>query len=130
MRCTGTPSPPNGRLCWKSHARITILDPEGKCEVADFGPGDGWYFPESCCGHSIQALADGAHFILAFDNGHFSSSAPSALPIGWRICRKEVLEKASTCRRRYFPRPNRARLILSVAPFRPPCHCRKRRRIK
>nr|WP_308346972.1 hypothetical protein [Serratia marcescens] len=32
----------------------------GKCEVADFGPGDVWYFPSY--GHSIQALADGAHF--------------------------------------------------------------------
>ena len=108
----------------EGHARITILDPEGKCEVADFGPGDVWYFPKGY-GHSIQALADGAHFILAFDNGHFSEFGTFSITDWVAHMPKEVLEKASTCRRRYFPRPNRVKPILLAAPFRPPYHCRK-----
>lgn len=57
-------------------ARITIIDPEGTSEVADFGEGDIWYFPKGY-GHSIQALDGGAHFILTFDNGH----VPPVLPL-------------------------------------------------
>jgi oxalate decarboxylase len=53
------------------HCRITVYSPDGMREVADFGPGDVWYFPRGYP-HSIQALADGCHFILTFDNGHFS----------------------------------------------------------
>ena len=52
-------------------ARVTIIDPDGKSEIVDFGPGDVWYFPKGF-GHSIQALEKGAHFILVFDNGSFS----------------------------------------------------------
>jgi oxalate decarboxylase len=52
-------------------ARITIIDPEGKSEMVDFGPGDVWYFPKGF-GHSIQALDKGAHFVLVFDSGYFS----------------------------------------------------------
>lgn len=53
------------------HCRITVFSPDGTCEMADFGPGDVWYFPRGYP-HSIQALADGCHFILTFDDGHFS----------------------------------------------------------
>ena len=53
------------------HCRITVFSPDGTRETADFGPGDVWYFPRGYP-HSIQALADGCHFILAFDNGKFS----------------------------------------------------------
>lgn len=77
----------------EGHARITILDPEGKCEVADFGPGDVWYFPKGY-GHSIQALADGAHFILAFDNGHFSEFGTFSITDWVAHMPKEVLEKS------------------------------------
>lgn len=52
-------------------ARITIINPDGRSEIVDFGPGDVWYFPKGF-GHSIQALEKGAHFILVFDNGSFS----------------------------------------------------------
>lgn len=76
----------------EGHARITILDPEGECEVADFGPGDVWYFPKGY-GHSIQALADGAHFILAFDNGHFSEFGTFSITDWVAHMPKEVLEK-------------------------------------
>jgi len=51
--------------------RITTIDPEGRSETTDCGKGDIFYFPKGY-GHSIQALKDGAHFILIFDNGYFS----------------------------------------------------------
>ncbi|WP_445493449.1 cupin domain-containing protein [Photorhabdus sp. SF281] len=77
----------------EGHARITIIDPEGKSEVADFGPGDVWYFPKGH-GHSIQALEDGAHFILAFDNGHFSEFGTFSITDWITHMPKEVLEKS------------------------------------
>ncbi len=77
----------------EGHARITIIDPDGKCEVADFGPGDVWYFPKGY-GHSIQALADGAHFVLTFDNGHFSEFGTFSITDWVAHMPKEVLEKS------------------------------------
>ncbi|NHB91154.1 cupin domain-containing protein [Photorhabdus cinerea] len=77
----------------EGHARITIIDPEGKCEVADFGPGDVWYFPTGHS-HSIQALEDGAHFILTFDNGHFSEFGTFSITDWITHMPKEVLEKS------------------------------------
>jgi oxalate decarboxylase len=56
----------------KGHCRITVFDPDGHNEVVDFSPGDIWYFPRGY-GHSLQGLDDeDTHFILIFDNGHFS----------------------------------------------------------
>ena len=52
--------------------RVTIIDPQGQCEIVDFGPGDVWYFPRGH-GHSIQGLGPGiCTFVLVFDNGYFS----------------------------------------------------------
>ncbi|WP_445374711.1 cupin domain-containing protein [Photorhabdus tasmaniensis] len=77
----------------EGHARITIIDPEGKYEVADFGPGDVWYFPKGH-GHSIQALEDGAHFVLTFDNGHFSEFGTFSITDWVTHIPREVLEKS------------------------------------
>ena len=52
------------------HCRTTIIDPDDRSEVVDFGPGDVWYFPRGH-GHSIQGLDD-CLFLLVFDNGYFS----------------------------------------------------------
>jgi oxalate decarboxylase len=53
-------------------ARVTTIDPQGQCEIADFGPGDVWYFPRGH-GHSIQGIGPGTcTFVLVFDNGYFS----------------------------------------------------------
>jgi oxalate decarboxylase len=53
-------------------ARTTVIDPEGRSETNDFDPGDVWYFPRGHA-HSIQCLgSEACHFILIFDNGHFS----------------------------------------------------------
>ncbi len=52
--------------------RVTVINPEGQSEVADFEVGDTWYFPRGH-GHSLQGLGPGeCHFLLGFDNGHFS----------------------------------------------------------
>jgi oxalate decarboxylase len=52
--------------------QIMVIDPTGTREVANFGPGDIWYFPRGH-GHSIQTIGDTpCHFILSFDNGAFS----------------------------------------------------------
>lgn len=52
--------------------RVTTIDPQEKSEVADFAPGDVWYFPRGY-GHSIQAIGrDPCQFVLVFDNGYFS----------------------------------------------------------
>ena len=56
----------------KGNVRTTVISPNGEAESADFGPGDVWYFPKGH-GHALQCLGpDEAHFILVFDNGHFS----------------------------------------------------------
>src|SRR5580693_3538874 len=52
--------------------RVTVITPEGQAEVADFEVGDTWYFPRGH-GHALQGLGPGeCHFLLGFDNGHFS----------------------------------------------------------
>ncbi len=56
----------------EGRVRTTVIDPQGKQETNDFGPGDVWYFPRGH-GHSLQGMGPGnAHFILIFDNGYFS----------------------------------------------------------
>jgi oxalate decarboxylase len=52
--------------------RTTVVDPEGRTGIDDFGPGDIWYFPRGH-GHMLQCLGnEPCHFILVFDNGYFS----------------------------------------------------------
>ena len=61
----------------EGHVRMTVVDPQGRMEVVDFGPGDIWYFPHGHA-HSIQGLGLGpgdAKFLLVFDNGYFSEFA-------------------------------------------------------
>ena len=56
----------------KGRCRATVIAPNGQSEVADFEVGDTWYFPKGH-GHAIQNLGPGeCHFLLVFDNGHFS----------------------------------------------------------
>ncbi|MFZ0819741.1 MAG: cupin domain-containing protein [Candidatus Acidiferrales bacterium] len=56
----------------EGNVRATVISPNGQAESADFGKGDVWYFPRGH-GHALQCLGPGdAHFILVFDDGHFS----------------------------------------------------------
>jgi oxalate decarboxylase len=51
------------------HCQVTVVDPEGETEVANYAPGDLWYFPRGHA-HSIQTLgSESCHAILAFDDG-------------------------------------------------------------
>ncbi len=58
--------------------RTTLIDPDGRWAIDEFGEGDVWYFPRGY-GHSIQGLEQGCHFILIFDNGAFSENATFSL---------------------------------------------------
>ena len=56
----------------EGRCRTTVISPNGQAEVSEFEPGDTWYFPRGH-GHAIQGLGPGVcHFLLGFDNGHFS----------------------------------------------------------
>ncbi|MDM5303226.1 oxalate decarboxylase [Bacillus vallismortis] len=55
-------------------ARVTIVDEQGRSFIDDVGEGDLWYFP-SGLPHSIQALDEGAEFLLVFDDGSFSENS-------------------------------------------------------
>jgi oxalate decarboxylase len=56
----------------EGRCRTTVVMPNGQSEISEFGPGDTWYFPRGH-GHALQGLGPGeCHFILGFDNGHFS----------------------------------------------------------
>ncbi|MBB6107573.1 oxalate decarboxylase [Mucilaginibacter lappiensis] len=52
--------------------RTTIITPDGTTSTDDFEKGDIWYFPKGH-GHMLQCLGNKpCHFLLGFDNGHFS----------------------------------------------------------
>ena len=52
-------------------SQVTVVDPEGEIEVANYMPGDLWYFPRGHS-HSIQTLgSEPFHAILAFDDGAY-----------------------------------------------------------
>src|SRR5262245_58714046 len=56
----------------EGRVRTTVIDPQGRAETNDFGPGDVWYFPRGH-GHMLECLGNKpCHFILIFDNGYFS----------------------------------------------------------
>jgi oxalate decarboxylase len=56
----------------KGKVRTTVIAPNGEAATDDFGPGDTWYFPRGH-GHSLKNIGtEEAHFILGFDDGHFS----------------------------------------------------------
>ena len=62
--------------------RVTILDQNGRPQVADVKEGDLWYFPAGLP-HSLQGLEpDGCEFVIAFDNGN-SSEFNTLLVTDW-----------------------------------------------
>src|SRR6201998_4066452 len=64
------------------NCRVTILDQDGRPEVADVKDGDLWYFPAGLP-HSLQGLdPDGCEFVIAFDNGA-SSEFNTLLVTDW-----------------------------------------------
>ena len=52
--------------------RTTVISPNGQSALDEFEPGDIWYFPRGH-GHALQNVGnEEAHFIIGFDDGHFS----------------------------------------------------------
>jgi oxalate decarboxylase len=50
----------------------TVISPNGQPATDTFGSGDIWYFPKGH-GHALQNIGnEEAHFVLGFDDGHFS----------------------------------------------------------
>ncbi|MBI4962735.1 MAG: cupin domain-containing protein [Desulfomonile tiedjei] len=79
----------------EGNVRVTIVDPQGRIEIADFGPGDIWYFPRGHA-HSIQGLGLGpgeAKFLLVFDNGYFSEFATFSFSDWLAQTPKEIVAK-------------------------------------
>src|SRR5271157_682373 len=77
------------------HVRVTVVDPQGRMEIVDFGPGDVWYFPRGHA-HSIQGLGLGpgeAKFLLVFDNGYFSEFATFSFTDWLAQTPKEIVAK-------------------------------------
>ncbi len=71
--------------------QVMILDPFGQREVANFGPGDVWFFPKGH-GHSIQTIGDKpCHFILSFDNGAFSEHGTFSITDWISLTPKDML---------------------------------------
>ncbi|WP_456270635.1 oxalate decarboxylase [Bacillus sp. JZ39] len=71
-------------------ARVTIVDEKGSSFIDDVGEGDLWYFP-SGLPHSIQALDEGAEFLLVFDDGSFSENSTFQLTDWLAHTPKEVI---------------------------------------
>jgi len=62
-------STPAGRVILDGHCQITVVDPEGKVEVANYAAGDLWFFPKGHA-HAIQCLGSkNCHAVLAFNDG-------------------------------------------------------------
>jgi oxalate decarboxylase len=77
----------------KGHCRVTVIDPQGRSEIKDFGRGDVWYFPRGH-GHSIQGMGnEECQFILVFDSGYFSEFATFSMSDWLAQTPPEVLAK-------------------------------------
>ncbi|KAG6377574.1 putative oxalate decarboxylase/oxidase [Boletus reticuloceps] len=77
------------------YVRVSCLTPQGQIYLQDVGPGDVWYFPAGFP-HSLQAkntTADGAEFLLIFDNGAFSEDSTFLLTDWLAHVPKEVIAK-------------------------------------
>ncbi|GJJ09996.1 hypothetical protein Clacol_004222 [Clathrus columnatus] len=79
----------------KGTTRITAINPNGQNYEANTNPGDIWYFPPGVP-HSIQATndtAEGAEFLLVFDDGAFNEDETFLLTDWLAHIPKEVLAK-------------------------------------
>jgi oxalate decarboxylase len=72
--------------------RVSVLDEQGRLFIDDVGVGDLWYFPAGLP-HSIQALQNGAEFLLVFDSGDFSENETFLITDWFNHTPREVLAK-------------------------------------
>lgn len=79
----------------EGNVRTTVLGPNGEAAQDDFGPGDIWYFPKGHP-HALQGLGPGdTHFILVFDDGHFSEFGTFSITDWFSQTPPEVLARNS-----------------------------------
>ncbi|MHC5542673.1 cupin domain-containing protein, partial [Singulisphaera rosea] len=84
---------PSGRSCSRGASAPTVIAPDGTSETNDFEEGDVWYFPRGH-GHALQGMGPGeAHFILIFDDGHFSEFGTFGVSDWFAQTPPEVLAK-------------------------------------
>jgi oxalate decarboxylase len=72
--------------------RVTGVDAEGRNFIDDVGAGDIWNFPAGIP-HSLQALEEGAEFLLVFDDGNFSENATFLITEWFELTPRDVLAK-------------------------------------
>ncbi|KAJ5924475.1 hypothetical protein N7466_008662 [Penicillium verhagenii] len=72
--------------------RVQAMNEDGQTFTDDVTAGDVWYFP-SGVPHSLQALDEGAEFMLVFDQGDFSDGGTGLITEMFLRNPKEVLSK-------------------------------------
>jgi oxalate decarboxylase len=104
----------------KGQCRVTTIDPNGHCEIVDFGPGDVWYFPRGH-GHSIQSIGrEDCLFILVFDNGFFSEFGTFSITDWLGHTSAEVLAKNFGVPAQTFANFPKSEVYIATGPVPPP----------
>jgi len=104
----------------EGRCRVTTIDPENRCEIVDFSPGDVWYFPRGH-GHLIQGLGPGTcTFVLVFDNGYFSEFGTFSITDWIGHTPPEVLAKTFNLPAETFADFPKKEVYIATGPVPPP----------
>jgi oxalate decarboxylase len=104
----------------KGQCRVTTIDPQAHSEVADFGPGDVWYFPRGH-GHLIQGIgSEDCLFVLVFDNGYFSEFGTFGISDWIGHTPQEVLQKTFGLSAQTFAGFPKSEVYIARGPVPPP----------
>jgi oxalate decarboxylase len=104
----------------KGKCRVTTIDPKGHSQIADFNPGDVWYFPRGF-GHSIEGIgSEDCLFVLVFDNGYFSEFGTFSISDWIGHTSPEVLAKTFGVPAPTFANFPKSEVYISKGPVPPP----------
>jgi oxalate decarboxylase len=104
----------------KGQCRVTIIDPKGHSQIADFNAGDVWYFPRGH-GHSIQCIGrEDCLFLLVFDNGYFSEFGTFSITDWIGHTPPEVLAKTFGVPPATFANFPKSEVYIAKGPVPPP----------
>ena len=104
----------------KGRCRVTTIDPQGRSQITDFGPGDVWYFPRGF-GHSIEGLGpEDCLFVLVFDNGYFTEFGTFSISDWLAHTPAEVLAKNFGVPAQSFAPFPRGEVYIAKGPVPPP----------
>ncbi|TAQ90162.1 hypothetical protein B7494_g1458 [Chlorociboria aeruginascens] len=67
-------------IIMKGSVRVSAINEDGESFIDDISAGDVWFFPAGVP-HSIQALDEGAEFLLVFDQGTFNEDSTVINPL-------------------------------------------------